>query len=100
MLGVLGDSMVAMVHMISHRYAVSRESPRDRLTYHSVCLLEWVHGSYCTVVESAFLNGIVSLFARKNGCRHEDIFLSHVLLFCVNCRANAEGRLQGQVELV
>jgi hypothetical protein len=47
------------VHMIAHRYAVQgRESPRDRLTYHSVCLLEWDHGQYCTVVELAFFNGL------------------------------------------
>lgn len=45
------------VHMISHRYAVERESPRDRLTYHSLCLLEWSHGKYCTVAEAAYLNG-------------------------------------------
>lgn len=55
----LGDDRCTMIHMISHRYAVARETPRDRLTYHSVCLLEWEHGEYCTVVEAAYLNGIV-----------------------------------------
>ena len=46
------------VHMLSHRYAVTtRETPRDMLTYHSLCLLEWDHGRYCTVAEAAYLNG-------------------------------------------
>lgn len=54
----LGDSKCSAIHMISHRYARLRESPRDRLTYHSVCVLEWEHGGYCTVVESAYLNGM------------------------------------------
>ena len=46
------------VHMLSHRYAVAtRETPRDMLTYHSLCLLEWDHGRYCTVAEAAYLNG-------------------------------------------
>jgi hypothetical protein len=47
----------SFVHMASHRYAKLRESPRDRFVYHSVVLLEWEHGQYCTVVESAYLNG-------------------------------------------
>lgn len=46
------------LHMISHRYGRLKESPKDRLTYHSICLLEWEHGEYCTVVESAYLNGM------------------------------------------
>lgn len=48
-----------MVHMISHRYSQGNktESGRDRLTYHSLALLEWDHGMYCTVVEGAYLNG-------------------------------------------
>lgn len=47
------------VHMISHRYAVHRvETARDRITYHSICLLEWDHGEYCTVIEAAYLNGM------------------------------------------
>ena len=54
----LSDSKCTTIHMISHRYARLKESPRDRLTYHSVCLLEWEHGEYCTVVESAYLNGM------------------------------------------
>ena len=58
MIHVLGDDLCTRVHMISHRYAVQRESPRDRLTYHSICLLEWEHGLYTTVVETAYLNGL------------------------------------------
>lgn len=60
LLKVLGNEKCSMIHMVSHRYAVPRESPRDRLTYHSVCFLEWEHGEYGTVVESAYLNGMVS----------------------------------------
>lgn len=54
------------VHMISHRYAVARESPRDRLTYHSIVLLEWETGKYCTVVEAAYLNGIGGYKGKSN----------------------------------
>lgn len=55
------------LHMISHRYAVSKvESPRDRLTYHSICLLEWDHGKYCTVIESAYLNGMGGYKGQSN----------------------------------
>jgi hypothetical protein len=52
------NDICTMVHMISHRYAVGRESAKDRLTYHSIVFLEWDHGKYCTVVEGALLNGI------------------------------------------
>jgi hypothetical protein len=58
MVKVLGEEQCTRVHMVSHRYAVQRESPRDRLTYHSICFLEWDHGLYGTVVETAFLNGL------------------------------------------
>jgi hypothetical protein len=61
------DSLCTQVHMISHRYAVDRvESPRDRLTYHSICLLEWDHGLYCTVVETAYLNGMGGYKCKSN----------------------------------
>jgi len=47
------------IHMFSHRYAVGRrETTRDRMTYHSVCVLEWNHGRYCSVIELAYLNGV------------------------------------------
>ena len=60
MLTQLADPLAVCthIHMVSHRYAVKRESAKDRLTYHSVCLLEWDHGNYCTVVEMAYLNGM------------------------------------------
>ena len=54
------------VHMIAHRYASARETPRDLLTYHTVCLLEWDHGQYCTVVELAFLNGLGGYKGKSN----------------------------------
>jgi hypothetical protein len=79
----VGNDICTMVHMISHRvrtgtglgvqsvfslltkanfvllqYATARETPKDKLTYHSIVLLEWEHGKYTTIVEGAFLNGI------------------------------------------
>jgi hypothetical protein len=29
-----------------------------QVTYHSIVLLEWEHGKYCTVVEGAYMNGM------------------------------------------
>ena len=55
-----------MVHMVSHRYAVAKETPKDRLTYHSIVLLEWNHGNYCTVVEGAYLNGVGGYKGKSN----------------------------------
>ena len=60
------------IHMISHRYAVKHESPKDLLTYHSICLLEWDHGQYATVVETAFLNGIGGYNGRSNWYHDKD----------------------------
>jgi len=68
MLRELADpsAQCSKVHMLSHRYAVQRESPRDLLTYHSVCLLEWEHGQYCTVAEAAYLNGMGGYKGKSN----------------------------------
>jgi hypothetical protein len=66
------DDQCTMVHMISHRYAIERESPRDKLTYHSIVLLEWDHGQYCTVVEGAYLNGIGGYRGRSNWYHDRD----------------------------
>lgn len=66
------DDTCTMVHMISHRYAVKRESPRDKLTYHTIVLLEWNHGQYCTVVEGAYLNGISGYRGRSNWYHDRD----------------------------
>lgn len=55
------------IHMLSHRYATGRkESARDRITYHSVCVLEWDHGKYCSVLELAYLNGIGGYQGKSN----------------------------------
>lgn len=69
---------VSHVHMISHRYAVRIESPRDKITYHSVVLLEWEHGNYCTVVEGAYLNGMGGYKCKCNW--YEDKFEEHTLM--------------------
>eukprot|EP00980_Cylindrotheca_fusiformis_P026549 scaffold16396_cov140-Cylindrotheca_fusiformis.AAC.10 len=58
MVNTVGDDKCRTVHMISHRYGVKKESPKDKLTYHSIVLLEWEHGKFCTVIEGAYLNGI------------------------------------------
>ena len=77
MLTQLGDdSNCSHIHMFSHRYAVRYESPKDLMTYHSVCLLEWEHGKYMTVVECAYLNGISGYNGRSNWCADRDIATS------------------------
>ena len=54
------------VHMISHRYAMQKETPKDKVTYHSIVFLEWEHGQYGTIVEGAYLNGIGGYRGRSN----------------------------------
>jgi len=55
------------LHMVAHRYARGgKESPKDKLTYHSLVLLEWDHGQYCSVVEAAYLNGLAGWRQVKN----------------------------------
>ena len=58
------------VHMISHRYATSKEKWKDKISYHSFALLEWDHGKHCTVIELAFLNGLGGYNAR---CNHTEV---------------------------
>jgi hypothetical protein len=70
---VQDDSNCTHIHMIAHRYVVQgRESPRDLLTYHSVCLLEWDHGNYCTVAELAFFNGLGGYKGKSNWYHDRD----------------------------
>lgn len=66
MLQQVADEKCQAIHMVSHRYAVKRETPRNKVTYHSLCLLEWEHGTYCTVVEAAYLNGIGGYKGKSN----------------------------------
>ncbi len=55
------------VHMISHRYAVgNKQNIKDQFTYHSLALLEWDHGKYCTVVEVGYLGGLSGNSGRSN----------------------------------
>ena len=55
------------VHQISHRYATGNKKQfRDYLTYHSLALLEWDHGKFCTVVELAYLGGVGGYNGRSN----------------------------------
>ena len=71
-LHTIDDATCTHIHMVSHRYAVKHESPRDLITYHSICLLEWDHGQYATVVETAFLNGIGGYNGRSNWYHDKD----------------------------
>jgi len=66
MVATVGDDKCVAVHMISHRYYVAKESAKDKLTYHSVVLLEWDHGKFCTLVEGAYLNGIGGYKGKSN----------------------------------
>jgi len=72
MLSTVDDAQCVHVHMLSHRYAVAKESAKDRVRYHSVVLLEWDHGKYCTVVEGAYLNGIGGYQGRSNWYEDRD----------------------------
>jgi len=65
-LSEIEDDVCKTVHMISHRYATNRESPKDKLTYHSVVFLEWENSQYSTIVEGAFLNGIGGYKGKSN----------------------------------
>lgn len=66
MVNTVGDDMCKTVHMISHRYSVKKESAKAKLTYHSLVLLEWDHGNFCTVIEGAYLNGIGGYKGKSN----------------------------------
>ncbi|KAG8462843.1 hypothetical protein KFE25_001616 [Diacronema lutheri] len=61
-----GGPRAVRVHMFGHRYAKARESATDRLTWHSAILLEWDHGTHCTVVELAWLNGLGGYGGKSN----------------------------------
>jgi hypothetical protein len=61
------SSNCTMAHMISHRYATGNSTTmKDRVLYHSIVLLEWDHGEYCSVVELAWLNGLGGNHGRSN----------------------------------
>ena len=62
------SARISRAHLLSHRYAKKRESPKDLLTYHSAVVLEWNHGRHCTVVELAWLNGLGGYGGRSNWC--------------------------------
>lgn len=63
-----GNALCTKIHMLSHRYATGdkREHPKDKLTYHSVVILEWDHGKYVTIIESALLNGLGGYAGKSN----------------------------------
>jgi len=63
------DPRSTRVHMISHRYATGgsrTETPKEKLTYHSIVLIEWDHRRYCSVVEIAYLNGLGGYRCKSN----------------------------------
>ena len=54
------------VHVFAHRYAKALENPKDKLTYHTVVLLEWSHGQCMTAVELAWRNGVSGYGGKSN----------------------------------
>mmetsp|Transcript_13110 Transcript_13110/g.37376 ORF Transcript_13110/g.37376 Transcript_13110/m.37376 type:complete len:572 (-) Transcript_13110:25-1740(-) len=68
------DPLNTKVHMISHRYATGgrNETQRERLTYHTLILLEWNHSKYCTVVEIGYLNGLSGYKGKSNWYSDKD----------------------------
>lgn len=60
------DPICKNVHMVAHRYAVKKETPKDMLTYHAFVLLEWDHGQYMSVIEAAYLNGLGGYKGKSN----------------------------------
>lgn len=68
------DPLNTKVHMISHRYATGgrSETQRERLTYHTLILLEWNHAEYCTVVEIGYLNGLGGYKGKSNWYSDKD----------------------------
>ena len=60
------DAKAVRAHLFSHRYSVENESIKDKLTYHSIVLLEWDHREYCSVVELAWRQGLGGYKGRSN----------------------------------
>jgi len=56
-------------HVFAHRYAMKRETFKDRLTWHVIVLIEWSHGLFASVAELAWWNGLGGLHGRSNWCR-------------------------------
>ena len=74
------NSKCVKVNMISHRYATGDSTAiRDRLTYHSLALLEWDHREYCTVVELAYLGGVGGYFGRANWVEVSFIIQTYII---------------------
>ena len=77
------------VHMISHRYATGDNTKmKDRVLYHSIVLLEWDHGQYCSVVELAWLNGLGGYNCRSNWLEVRTDIMSlpfHTLVLSSQC---------------
>ena len=49
------------------RYSVGdKEGIKDRHSYHTLSLLEWDHGKYCTVIELGLLNGLSGYNGKSN----------------------------------
>lgn len=71
-LGEAARAQATRVHLFSHRYALKKESAKDKLTYHSAILLEWDHGRHCTVLELATLHGVGGRSGRVNWCDDRD----------------------------
>ena len=51
---------------IAHRYAKTRPTSKDYLTFHALVLIEWSHARWTTVVELAWRNGIGGYGGKSN----------------------------------
>lgn len=60
------------ISFFSHRYVKKVETPKDKLTYHTGCLIEWSHGRFCTVIELAYLFGIGGYGGKANWLEDRD----------------------------
>lgn len=64
----LGDPEAVRIHSFAHRYARGKkpETTKDKITWHTMMLMEWSHGKYCTVMELATFNGVGGRFGKAN----------------------------------
>jgi len=59
-------------HMVAHKYTIEYESAKDMITWHTLVLIEWDHGLYCSVFELAWWNGLSGYGGKSNFVRDRD----------------------------
>merc|ERR1711957_862747 len=74
-MGSAASPLMQKVAVVAHRYALGKgkqESNRDRLTWHTLVVVEWDHGKNVTVIELANLNGVGGRRGKSNWCLDMD----------------------------